>query len=450
MEFDDSNALRKDSFCSIVEHCPQLTTISLPRIEPREDFNAVAASLVQSCPRLRNTSHSNGSHDKEGALVFAIAGAMVEDTLESIYFRGLDEKEHRLEQAARRHFGSLRRVVLDVCSNIQTKSLQTILFNCSMLEELEVSGDDPDRFKISLEDVVAETWASRRLKQLYLVIDIGDTSTLLQDRSDPTKLDDRRKGLLNKLFQQIGVQTELKILELRVSLEDDILEEDEFLTHKDFFFPRMMWLEDESSDRHGFLGLLRGLTKLEILRELVILVGSFLDRKDLARLMQTSYPLYALASPWCYPEIDINLPDHARMLATPARLDAFLKDFRHLSASDTDIANHSRNDKSDKINGPGDVKGSGNRGDKRKTSDDVLPRITDQGLVKAVARAIVENCPNLRGMYQQDSYPAAMVSTGALIVAVMEGMAEQTFEKFYCTELKDENGCFTQPSSGIP
>ncbi|KAF9135561.1 hypothetical protein BGW39_002309 [Mortierella sp. 14UC] len=173
-----------------------------------------------------------------------------------------------------RHFGSLNIINLTICSTISTKALQMILFHCSLLTSLKVSGDDPEKFKIPLEDVVAEPWASSKLKALYLVIDIGDIDILLQDRRDPTAclLDKARERHLEKLFRQIGKQLELEALELRVAVNEDDLgdingDDDEGRTadHWTFFFPGFLTLTDEATGQYGFLGLLAGLSNLRYL-----------------------------------------------------------------------------------------------------------------------------------------------------------------------------------------
>ncbi|KAG0376954.1 hypothetical protein BGX24_006961 [Mortierella sp. AD032] len=200
---------------------------------------------------------------------------MEKDTLRSIYFSGLSEKERMLERIVERHFGSLTTIFLSICSTISTKSLQAILFYCPLLESFEVSGDDPEKFKIPLDSIIAEPWASNKLKSLLLVIDIGDIDTLLQDKRDPTAwlLDDTRKKHLEHLFRQIGKQLELDFLELRVAVNEDDLaydsdddDEDEYSLQETFFFPGFLTLTDDKTGRFGFLGLLAGLTNLQYLK----------------------------------------------------------------------------------------------------------------------------------------------------------------------------------------
>lgn len=118
-------------------------------------------------------------------MLFATAGYMDKDTLVSLYFRGLNDREGGLGRVVAKHSGSLTCIILDVCSTIRTVCLQTILFNCAMLKMLEVSGDSPEKFKISLGVAVAKPWAASRLRELHLVVDIGDNSSLLRDRRDP-------------------------------------------------------------------------------------------------------------------------------------------------------------------------------------------------------------------------------------------------------------------------
>ncbi|KAG0279728.1 hypothetical protein BGZ95_000391 [Linnemannia exigua] len=269
------NSLNLDTFYSIVKSFPALTIFNIPRIESQGCFDTAAEMLVRSCPQLQDIHHSNGSHDKEGRMLSAVASRMDKDTLRSIYFSGLAEKERMLERIVERHFGSLNTIFLSICSTISAKSLQAILFHCPLLVSLEVSGDDPEKFKIPLKSIIAEPWASNKLKTLHLVIDIGDVDTLLQDKRDPTAwlLDNTRKNHLERLFRQIGKQLELEILELRVAVNEEDLpydsgdddDEDEYTTYKTFFFPGFLTLTDEKMGRFGFLELLVGLTNLHCL-----------------------------------------------------------------------------------------------------------------------------------------------------------------------------------------
>ena len=263
------HSISLDTFRFILRNCPELTSINIPWIKQQEDFSAVAEMLVQSCPRLQDLQQTNGSHDKEGALLFATAEYMDKDTLASLYFRGLNDEEGGLRRVVARHSGSLTCIILDICSTIRTVCLQTILFNCAMLEMLEVTGDSPEKFKISLGDAVAKPWATSRLRKLHLVVDIGDNTILLRDRTDPFGWlqDDIRKKQLDQLFREIGKQTELRSLELRVAVDEDGLEDEdeEILVYKNFFFPGMLTLHDATVGRHGFLGLLAGLKNLQFL-----------------------------------------------------------------------------------------------------------------------------------------------------------------------------------------
>ncbi|KAF9899665.1 hypothetical protein EC991_008510 [Linnemannia zychae] len=271
------DSFNHDTFFIILKMCPNLISFQIPRIELQGALEATAQMVVQCCPRLQNLRHSNGSHDKEGRMLLAVAGLVDKDTLRSIDFCGLFDKKDMMERIVERHSGSLNTITLTVCSTISAKSLQAILFHCSLLTSLEVSGDDPEKFKISLEDAIAKPWASSKLKVLHLVIDIGDINTLLQDRQDPTAwlLDDARKKHLEKLFRQIGKQMELQDLDLRVAISEDNWDinsddgdndgEERDAAYDNFFFPGFLTLSDEATGRFGFLELLAGLSNLRCL-----------------------------------------------------------------------------------------------------------------------------------------------------------------------------------------
>ncbi|KAK5807821.1 hypothetical protein F5H01DRAFT_352697 [Linnemannia elongata] len=284
--------LSEAEFRSMLEHCPNLTTILVPPIHSIQHPQQLAQEIAQRlCPKL--TIVKKGSlFDADRGLVFRILEALPAHQVQRYLFPGWSSlipglTSDDIGSVFRRQSATLREIELMGCMNIDSKAIQTILVECWALERLQVylrSRDLPANYRqqqpplcINLDDAIEYPWGCTRIQDLDLTIVIPDEPlhrskemglVPYYNRPPPTTLSPAETAQfqsLEALYRQIGALTELERLTLKAVYYDPAgarLADTKFEQNS---FPGMLNLKNDETGRPGYLQLLGGLTKLNTL-----------------------------------------------------------------------------------------------------------------------------------------------------------------------------------------
>ncbi|KAG0373402.1 hypothetical protein BGX24_011748 [Mortierella sp. AD032] len=295
---------------AVLEHCPELVSVNFPHIRHiASNIQVAAATIVNLCPKLRNLSLLSYNDDSFEQMMFSILKRIPKDTSESFSHEFYYEKDNNsLAETLARHFNTLRSIKLENCSSIRPEQIQSILFNCPLLEvfvNTEAFAHDLD---ITVGHLVAQEWASTRIVELALAVDIGFIDIpRYKDQINFSQADKEQVVLLETFYRQIGLQTTLRSLHLNVLVSADALDmESNPLRCRDYVFPGLLSLGDESDEgRWGGLEELAGLKNLEVIR------GSF----NAEAMMAEGYEFEERDTEWIvlhWPKlrrIEFDLPD---------------------------------------------------------------------------------------------------------------------------------------------
>lgn len=273
-----------DTIRSMIQQCPALLEMEMPKIwlTPEIVRPGLAQFIINHCPCLHTLIQNDDTHDLEGQMAIAIMNAMPQDTLRAFEFKEIIDRSGELGYAIGRHAATLTTIVISY-AELTDETIQTILINCEALEifDVETEAGYSSDGEIYLVNLVAVPWASTRLRTLKLIVNIGDTGIIRSPiylRDAPVLLSDDEQlqlSLLESLYEQIGLLTELEHLSLSISvLEDDTDDEeeddDDLTSWHRYVFPGMLTLEgDKTQGLPGYLGLLSGLKKLKTLEGFV-------------------------------------------------------------------------------------------------------------------------------------------------------------------------------------
>ncbi|KAG9064649.1 hypothetical protein KI688_002907 [Linnemannia hyalina] len=301
----------------MLPYCPELELVMVPQMLNQDDEDTLAQFIVRQCPKLRRLSRmdlgfslSDYDEDDEededmwseygkcdGVMMKLTSEVMPEDTLESFYYEGYYENSDllppRLTSMLSAQFQSLREVHLRRTRNMHGYSITQLLHFAPLLESLVIQGgeegwDEAPSFGVSLQHLSDVSWASSRLQELRVEVDFGYLSSMLMN-SRPYSLDSLSVDImalsLGGLVANIGKQTDLRVLDLRVAIPRQI----EFWnghswTYRDEAFPGLLSLGYRPGNgqghggghgdrlKRGYLDMLGGLSKLEELRGSVNLI----------------------------------------------------------------------------------------------------------------------------------------------------------------------------------
>ncbi|KAG0075301.1 hypothetical protein BGZ90_010049 [Linnemannia elongata] len=319
--------------------------------EDNDDNEDLATVIARSCPRLcdMTSQHYLGEDD---ALLLRIMDALPPQQVEQLRCSMAPWKIRGLDAAAmfRRHSTTLRTLLLNGCRNVRSKAIKVLLNECRGIEKLEVFwGASRRELCIDLEDAIELPWVCTQLESLMLTIAVPDEPLHLHsgtkpyyDRTPPTTLSEAEKDQFKQLeafYCQIGTLTELTQLILNVFYYDPQGVRPLSVSTQANTFPGMLSLGDCRYGRPGFLHHLAGLTNLRVLGgsvsattdetsvtmgraeaewittmkpatqrlfaipELVATLTTYLNRKEISRLMQTSRQLQELCTPAHYRRI---------------------------------------------------------------------------------------------------------------------------------------------------
>ncbi|KAF9141479.1 hypothetical protein BGX30_004696 [Mortierella sp. GBA39] len=246
---------------------PELTSMDVPEIDNGDTnyLRGVAFRILESCQKLKHLSKRDIQADEEGRMMFAFLEQMEENTLESLQFLQYKEELQSLVWGLEFHNKSVKSVILDECQSMTASSIAWIFHRCSALEVFRISMYYDSEFEIPLDMLVGQEWASTKFRELKLYVQLEEEQEELGEEdfvfSDP--MPHWMIGL-ERFYRQIGVLTQLRILDLRAAVERGSRDSDgDYITYKDKTFPGLLTLENRAIGRVGWLQLLGGLRNLE-------------------------------------------------------------------------------------------------------------------------------------------------------------------------------------------
>ncbi|KAF8929888.1 hypothetical protein BGZ47_000831 [Haplosporangium gracile] len=228
---------------SLLKHCSVIEKLDLPRIDKRADgINSILASIGDLCLCVSNPSCLHGCF---GEHVRTIMEALPQQRLESLVCRYTND----LSSGA----GGMSAANLEVF---------TVTTDCEELSNIS----------LALADAVQGVWICTNIRELRIAV------WITANGRDPAYFEDPGKGTwveekcqhwdnLGRLHTQIGVLTNLEILDLKVAGELNYVSD---ISHTEIILPGLLALDDPDKGKIGCLSKLAGLT---ILRELR---GSFI------------------------------------------------------------------------------------------------------------------------------------------------------------------------------
>lgn len=327
----------------MLPYCPELELIMVPQMLNRDDEETLAQFIVSQCPKLRrlsrmdlgfsipNNDEDNGDIESEygnydGVMRKLTSQVMPEDTLEAFYYEGYYESGNmhwaRLTSMLSTQFQSLREVHLRKTRSLCGYSITQLLHFAPLLESLLIDGEaggwgTSSNFGIELQRLSDVSWASSRLRELRVVVDLGYLSRT-QRRVDRLPFSlfgtnvDMMAVSLGGLVANIGKQTDLRVLDLRVAVPRHFnYRNGPSWTYRDEAFPGLLSLSYRPGNgqgqgegrggrlKRGFLDMLGGLSKLEELRGSVNLIPrdayGYTTGREEAEWMQEHWPKLRVA-----------------------------------------------------------------------------------------------------------------------------------------------------------
>ncbi|KAF9123054.1 hypothetical protein BGW39_009315 [Mortierella sp. 14UC] len=258
-----------DVLTSLFKFFPELTSMDIPTVVGDDpDFRfRVAEVIVSACPKLKSLRKRDIMEDEEKELAFAFLDSMKKDTLESLEFAWYSEETEEISWALVHHIKSVRSLVFEECREISDASVSWMLRRCPTLETFKISpafGLDAE-VVLPLGSLTKQTWASNKFQELQLCVHLDEVQELPGEKelffSDPMPhwtID------LERFYRQIGALTQLRVLDLKVSVDSNARGPDGYyLAYKDKSLTGMLTLEDRNAGRLGWLRLLEDLKNLE-------------------------------------------------------------------------------------------------------------------------------------------------------------------------------------------
>ncbi|KAF9130817.1 hypothetical protein BGX30_013350 [Mortierella sp. GBA39] len=259
------------TYRGILRRLPNLVSMESPNIRLNTPVNSLAYArfIVNTCRGLRNLSFNARVSGGEVEPVLAIMGAMKENTLESLDLHGYNYSHNELASRLTRHYSSLRRLEFQG-SGIGAGLLRLILVNCANLEVLKAL-----EIPVRLERLIQERWVSTRIQELHISIDAGEPEIPIRpnNRRHFSMQHKEKIERLEKLYRQLSVLTELKVLDLRLytSTADRHFNVDVGPPPLNHVMSGLLTLSDQGKDG----GLWGGLQLLSGLKNLTVLKGLF-------------------------------------------------------------------------------------------------------------------------------------------------------------------------------
>ncbi|KAF9083278.1 hypothetical protein BGX29_003249, partial [Mortierella sp. GBA35] len=261
--WDSEIPTRANTVISVLAHCPHLVIFSPPAIEKSNDLNQFAKSVVKHCPSLCDLGNPDS--------MFAIA------------------KPYQRRHCDRfLHAALARGSPWTWFSEDTTSPSQESSSGNARPSPFEAVGEDLAETQADLHDLCAKVWASTSIQVLRLAIIVGDWNNKRFEVGDddfdergpdfdfvnpsPARVDRELGELIEPfatLYQQIGAQTMLRILELMIASAPETLYQGPTFSFENYIFPDFLSLGEKlPSGRRGWGGLayFSNLSKLEELR----------------------------------------------------------------------------------------------------------------------------------------------------------------------------------------
>lgn len=271
-------------FLSILQHCPNMTTLEMPTLPHVYSVQDMAQKIAQYCPKLSDLSNSEfgGRVPEVQELMLWILKLLPEQQVTRIQCTStLEWHLHGLSDAGsifRRHSSTLRNITIGGCGTIDSKAIQAIVVECGALEQLKIAwameNNGQRQLCMELDDAVEFPWACTKLQELTLTIAIPDHPfhrlaegvVPYYERPSPTAFsaaEEQQLKSLKTLYQQIGAMTNMHWLDLRAEFYDPEGHRPMTRDYSVMSFPAMLSLGCVKTSRPGFLHLLGGLTRLD-------------------------------------------------------------------------------------------------------------------------------------------------------------------------------------------
>ncbi|KAF9920605.1 hypothetical protein FBU30_009544 [Linnemannia zychae] len=269
-------------YSRILRLCPRLKELELVPGGMREsDFRTIAPWVQQSCEGITAVRVQQAmAFMVEDQVMQMLAGIQAPRNKLSIFHYDQFEDPHQpFLDMIHQHHQTLREVRLTNARTVNSSGIRDLLTTCAGLEILDVTNDEGPTGIARIEDLVAQPWICRKLRQLQIRVAWGEFEDkqpyYLQDSSTVVSPRDfERWILLEKFYFQIGSMTKLEILGLRpyLSYSVDDFSEDELYDgiEEDMadkaVFPQLLTLGNKTKERVGYLNYLYRLKNLRELR----------------------------------------------------------------------------------------------------------------------------------------------------------------------------------------
>lgn len=263
-----------DDICAFFSCCPNIDQLEIPQVHRRKDEDVIAKIIVGDCPKITALSYHahgfGGDGDFDHTIMFRILDHMPAQKARKISFSSI---EYLLDpslatRAFQRHSDSLRSLRLSGAFDLPSKTLKAIFQECRGLEELYFhSNYRTMECYIALEDAVSGKWVCSRIRHLEITIGFKKLTAGPKDlpyykRESPLVLsveEAEQFDMLEEVYRRLGALRELEYADIRACAPGNNGFDKKA-------FPAMLNLGDPTSNRPGYLDLLKGWTKLQWLR----------------------------------------------------------------------------------------------------------------------------------------------------------------------------------------
>ncbi|KAF9149796.1 hypothetical protein BG015_008375 [Linnemannia schmuckeri] len=265
---------------AMLAHCPNIKKFDtyLEIWNHSLDDEAVGQLIAEMCPKIESLVYGLNKRQKQNLLPFKIMEALPAQQVVNVEFRvgSFRIDMSVMNWAIRRHSTTLRELRFQKDNDVFTIiSASTVLEECCQLEVLQMPCTHTGGFYGTLYDVLAHPWACTKLKQLTLAIsdcELPVEPEVLRFYLRPTpitltEIETEHLFQLENLYRRIGSLKELQELDLRmVPLKQGGKVDVEMMEDNRLSFPAMLNLQHLRMGMPGYLDLLSGLSKLEVLQ----------------------------------------------------------------------------------------------------------------------------------------------------------------------------------------
>ncbi|KAG0296828.1 hypothetical protein BGZ96_008432 [Linnemannia gamsii] len=263
---------------SMFTHCLNIKCLSMEiNMAARErEITSFGRFIGQECPKIENLSYGCDCalvHDRLG---YSILESLPAQQVTNFIYDGVIGTTHMpaITVSVLQHATSLRELRIQEASLFENISASAIFRECRNLEILYIGLLYTGGLCVSLDDSLEHPWACTKLTHLTLAISgcalPYEPGVLVYFRRPTpvtlTEVETQHFARLKELYRRIGALKELRELDLSMSSIDEAGLVDARCLEDQLSFPAMMNLMSAQNGRPGFLQLLSGLKKLEVLQ----------------------------------------------------------------------------------------------------------------------------------------------------------------------------------------